>query len=239
MKLVNLSSRSFVDSHPAYREMVEHAPQVLYTLAQIGVMFSINTVYAAFTSDRCAFCSKFGLYIYLLLCSRCCYQCLSLDKRAATISASEAAEDLEVSEALLGKLPMMGVVQTVCTLSPLTVSEVPHSLVNTLEVYRLAIREHESFDHRRRLHFLVSMAFPFFDKGANKLGDGLLCKCYDGVGNLDSSSPIYEMVARIRNAGTGRRRLRISYLETSMYRCAKVLRSYGMSTLKTSIIMYS
>jgi hypothetical protein len=144
MRLVNSQSRSLVDSLPAFRDVVELAPEVLHILAVTGVvsMFSANQVHATFMNYRCAFCPNFGPYLYVPSCSRCCDKCLEQDMRTATISASDAAELFCVPETLLRQLPVVKVIPKLYTPSTIDVSPTPDFLVNVPDVYQLSLRQH-------------------------------------------------------------------------------------------------
>lgn len=221
-----------MDSLPAYRDVVEHAPEVLHVLAVTDVvsMFSANQVHAAFVNHRCAFCPNFGPYLYVPSCSRCCDQCLEQDRRTATISASDAAESICVPETLLKQLPLVKVMPKLYSPSTIDISPAADFLVNVPEAYQLGRRRRDNgpldirFNHHQNdLRFMAATALPFFTKSINKLEWGIYCKGCDGAGtaSTDPSSPLYALLCRIKNLG----RVPIAYTEEGLLEHLQVCES--------------
>ena len=81
-----------VDSLFPYKEVFTHAPDALRALLSTGATryFTAVDLQNALRSQECFQCSRFGPFLYLLECRRCCWQCLISSQSLMPISKDAA-----------------------------------------------------------------------------------------------------------------------------------------------------
>lgn len=95
--LRSISERTslLVDSVLPYEAVVTHAPNALRALLSTGSAqyFTAIDLYNALRAQDCFLCGRFGPFLYLLECRRCCWKCLTSVQDILPIS-KEAAQFL-------------------------------------------------------------------------------------------------------------------------------------------------
>ena len=89
---VCLQGNLLVELLPAYREIKVYAPHALTVLGRTGLasQHSAAAYRVALRSERCILCGKYGAFLFLLTCERCCYKCLSKNPSFWAISTGQA-----------------------------------------------------------------------------------------------------------------------------------------------------
>ena len=96
-----------VESLPAYRELMYHAPEALAALSQTGLigLFSAASLRAALRSERCCTCREYGAYLFLPTCERCCWECLMRHPLLALVTATRSRRIFGLSPWRTHQLP--------------------------------------------------------------------------------------------------------------------------------------
>lgn len=102
-------AKTMVDSLLSYQDMMKHAPTTLMALSQskLITVHAAGTIHAALHSDKCVFCQKFGPFLFLPTCQRCCYECLRRERFLRVVPARMAGDCFGVSRKDLRQIPMM------------------------------------------------------------------------------------------------------------------------------------
>lgn len=106
---VAVRGRSTVQSLPAYRGLVKHAPQTLVVLRMTKLLqtHTVSDLFAALTSERCATCPEYGAYLFLPTCERCCWTCLQLNPARRVVTPAKAKKTFALSSRQVRKLPVL------------------------------------------------------------------------------------------------------------------------------------
>ncbi|KAF4435626.1 hypothetical protein F53441_13471 [Fusarium austroafricanum] len=77
---VNRHARSIATASREYMVVVKHGLEGLKPLlkAQLGHLFTFSHFYGNLVSKECKFCRKFGPFLFLPTCQRCCFTCLQV-----------------------------------------------------------------------------------------------------------------------------------------------------------------
>lgn len=96
-----------VDSLFPYKEVSTHAPNALRALLSTGATryFTAIDLQNALRSQECFLCSRFGAFLYLLECRRCCWQCLIGSRSLMPISKDAARLLYHLDEQTMRDLP--------------------------------------------------------------------------------------------------------------------------------------
>lgn len=89
---VSQSARATVESLPQYANLVKHAPNAIRAALSVNVAseISVRSLHNALCSKACVSCGHFGGFLYLLSCSRVCYQCLTEKDEFCPLSMEHA-----------------------------------------------------------------------------------------------------------------------------------------------------
>lgn len=81
-----------VDSLFPYKEIFTHAPNALRALLSTGATryFTAIDLQTALRSQNCFWCTRFGAFLHLLECRRCCWHCLITSHHLMPISKDAA-----------------------------------------------------------------------------------------------------------------------------------------------------
>lgn len=98
-----------VDSLPIYGKVVTHAPDALRALLSTGSAkdFTALHLYNALRAQDCFSCGRFGAFLYLLLCRRCCWKCLTTSKDLLPMSQAAVKLLFRFSERTMARVPSM------------------------------------------------------------------------------------------------------------------------------------
>lgn len=106
---VSSRGRVIVESLPAYRELMHHAPDTLKALAMTKLIdaHSVGTLYAALQSRKCVSCNEFAAFLFLPRCERCCHTCLDSNQTFRVIPISRVTEAFNLTPSQLKGAPIM------------------------------------------------------------------------------------------------------------------------------------
>nr|POF23987.1 hypothetical protein CFP56_54923 [Quercus suber] len=98
-----------VRSLPQYRDLMQHAPKALAALGKTRLIrhHLAATVHAALLSTDCISCGRYGAFLHLPLCGRCCQPCLWSNQSLRMISIPKARKCFGISAARVKSLPIM------------------------------------------------------------------------------------------------------------------------------------
>ena len=106
---VSIQGKSVLQSLPAYRDLMNHAPHALAALhrTQLIHLHSASELLTALRTERCATCPEYGTYLFLPTCERCCWQCLRSNPTRQVISLTAASKAFALSPKMISTLPVM------------------------------------------------------------------------------------------------------------------------------------
>lgn len=98
-----------VKSLPEYAELMQQAPHALAALGKTKLIrhHSAATVHAALLTPDCISCQRYGAFLFLPTCQRCCYHCLWKNQSLWVVPLSVAKRCFGLSAASAKALPMM------------------------------------------------------------------------------------------------------------------------------------
>ena len=74
---VNRQARFIATAIPQYQQVLQHGLEGVNALLRTGLShaFSYDDLYKTLISPSCELCGEFGGFLFLLTCTRCCYNC--------------------------------------------------------------------------------------------------------------------------------------------------------------------
>ncbi|KAI1108672.1 F-box domain-containing protein [Nemania sp. NC0429] len=105
---VSIRGKNIVQSFPAYRHLMNHAPDALAALGQTRLLslYSASHLLATLRSERCATCPEYGAYLFLLTCERCCWECLKSQPLRRVLTPSGAGRVFALTPKMVKQLPV-------------------------------------------------------------------------------------------------------------------------------------
>lgn len=105
----SIRARRAVQSLPAYRDLMSHAPHALDVLRQTRMIrrHTASQLVAALRAEQCAICSAFGPYLYLPTCERVCWACLRRNQTLRAVPRKTASRVFGLSRKQVRQLPCM------------------------------------------------------------------------------------------------------------------------------------
>lgn len=102
---VNTVARDLVSSLPELRQVRIHAENALQALLQLGCSsyFTILDLWSALTRKVCTVCKRFGAFLFIPTCSRCCHTCFCDSLELRPMLASLAQDCFGLSQKTLQK----------------------------------------------------------------------------------------------------------------------------------------
>ena len=106
---VSLLGKIVVESIPAYKCLLMSAGHIFRILSRTRVitLHSTAALYVTLRSDRCVSCGKYGAFLLLLSCERCCRACLSHNQSLWMITRSFARDCFQLTKEEVKTLPTM------------------------------------------------------------------------------------------------------------------------------------
>ncbi|CAF9935144.1 hypothetical protein IMSHALPRED_010123 [Imshaugia aleurites] len=107
LRSISRRTNLLVDSLPAYQKVVTHCPNGLRALlsTRAAQYFTAYDLYNALRAQDCFLCGRFGAFLYLLECQRCCWQCLTSSKNLLPITQASAQSLYRFDAQTLAKIP--------------------------------------------------------------------------------------------------------------------------------------
>ena len=102
-------ARTLVESLLSYQDVKKHATTALIALSQSKLItfHAVATIHAALISDKCVSCQRYGYFLFLPTCERCCYECLGKERSLRVITVQKAEVCFGIPEKDLCQIPMM------------------------------------------------------------------------------------------------------------------------------------
>ena len=111
LRAVSRQLRQTISWHPEYSALKQHSPQLIRALLSTGLApwFSVSTIYeSVLRKSRCTHCGDFGLFVYLLTCSRICNLCMARNPACHPIPIKDAKQTYNLSfKALKSDIPLL------------------------------------------------------------------------------------------------------------------------------------
>ncbi|KAI1738568.1 hypothetical protein F4680DRAFT_425483 [Xylaria scruposa] len=145
---VSLRGKAVVENLPAYREMMQHAPQTLAALGQTRLLsyHSSSLLRQTLRSAKCVSCFEFGGFLFLPTCERVCFQCLHENRALWMMRWAEAKRCFRLTDKQLKTIPTLySIPGTYCVRFRISRRRMSR-LVSVKQAKQLAIRIHGSIE---------------------------------------------------------------------------------------------
>ncbi|KAF4993949.1 hypothetical protein FDECE_13267 [Fusarium decemcellulare] len=141
----SIRARNMLQSLPAYRDLMNHAPQAVAALGQTKLihLHSASELLAALRTECCATCLEYGAYLFLPTCERCCWQCLRSNLTRRVISPTAAGRIFALLPKMVQQLPVMFSIPGAYGVARKP-AQAPHKLVSVSAAKKLAMSIHGS-----------------------------------------------------------------------------------------------
>ncbi|PTB63861.1 hypothetical protein BBK36DRAFT_1125562 [Trichoderma citrinoviride] len=105
LRRVNLRARQMVDSLKEYRAVVSHGLTAYCALLRMRLAAHVTLLdfYRVLCAQDCAFCGKFGGFVFLPSWIRCCFECIEEDPETRMVTVAEARRLFRLSRAEVGR----------------------------------------------------------------------------------------------------------------------------------------
>lgn len=109
LRSISRPTSSLVDSLPVYKKVVTRCPNALRALlsTRTARYFTAIDLYNALGSQDCFLCGRFGAFLYLLECRRCCWKCLTSIENLLPISKASAKLLYHLDAQTLDEIPTL------------------------------------------------------------------------------------------------------------------------------------
>jgi hypothetical protein len=106
---LNRRARALVISSYPYKLILQNAPHVVAALEKTGTAshFSVDDVFHALSAPSCHVCGKFGAYLWIPECIRCCFPCVQKAPELMPISERDASAAFGLTKNRLSRVPIM------------------------------------------------------------------------------------------------------------------------------------
>ena len=143
---VSLSAKAAVESFPAYKDMMAHAPETLTALSETRLIgrHTAGLLHQTLRSSRCTSCAAFGCFLFLPTCERACLQCIkdNCGLRVTTPGVAKACFCLTPAQAK--KIPRMRSIPGRYGPVGTDIYRAAYNLVSVKDAKQLAIKIHGS-----------------------------------------------------------------------------------------------
>ncbi|KAH6608085.1 hypothetical protein Trco_004398 [Trichoderma cornu-damae] len=105
LRQVNLRARQMIDSLKEYKAVVSHGLTAYCALLRTSLAAHVTLLdfYRVLCSENCAFCGKFGGFVFLPAWIRCCFECIEEDPETRMVTAAEVRRLFRLTRAELGR----------------------------------------------------------------------------------------------------------------------------------------
>lgn len=143
---VSIKGKGVVETLPAYRTMMEHAPQVFTALRKTRLLryHSASSILQALQSDKCVSCLDYGALLFLPTCERVCTHCLDENKALWVITTDAAKKYFGLNDSHLERVSIM---QSIPVGHPLCF----YLLISVKAAKELGIKVHGSAENLAKL----------------------------------------------------------------------------------------
>lgn len=143
-------ANAFLALVPSYQHLLRHAPDALAALGGTRLIrrWPLSQLDAALHSQRCGTCPRYGAFLFLPTCERCCWQCLQFRKERLVVPPGVACKALGLAAGEVQRLPMVSSIPGRYGTRQLLVDQVM-SLVAVAHVMELAVSRYGSAERLR------------------------------------------------------------------------------------------
>lgn len=146
---VSRRAKATVEALVAYKELLEHAPDVLVALGKTRLLqyHSAALLRQTLRIDRCVSCLQFGGFLLLPTCERVCFECLHQNYALRMTTLNMARKCFHLTNNHLKKLPILYSIPGTYGVMFLLSRRKVYRLVSVKQVKQLAIEVHGSAEN--------------------------------------------------------------------------------------------
>ncbi|KAF5589359.1 hypothetical protein FPCIR_6805 [Fusarium pseudocircinatum] len=186
---VNRRSRVLASGLREYKAVVRHGIEGFRGMlrTRLATYFTFDDMYRALIGETCAFCKKFGGFLYLPTAARCCFACIENAPELRVISMSALSKLTKLSAKRL-KSHVGYVLRTVPGIYSMRERPAvrPGLLLVEVEASRTltdlglltsdAVKALEARSEQKNQRFMMSTAYPWYDRITGQVENGVSCK---------------------------------------------------------------
>ena len=134
-RLLNKRARAAVDTSVPYKYILLNAPCIISALVRTGVSshFTVDHIFRTFTTPDCQVCGKFGAFLWIPECIRCCIPCVRESPELCPMTECDAKAAFGLTKKTLASVPVM-----ISLPGTYTLSETPQKRTRRLLSQKLA-----------------------------------------------------------------------------------------------------
>lgn len=119
LRLVNRRTKAAVEGFIPYKLITIHAPYILdvLTRTEVASHFTAVQVFDVLCSDSCAICGRFGAFLWIPGCIRCCIPCVRESQELMPMTQQDAKAAFGLSQKTLSKIPIVHTLPGIYALS--------------------------------------------------------------------------------------------------------------------------
>ncbi|KAJ4127836.1 hypothetical protein NW768_008114 [Fusarium equiseti] len=214
---VNHRARDLATAGHHYTVIVNHALTGLKALlrVQTAQRFTLSHLYQTLVNPKCKYCRKFGPFLSLFTCERCCFTCIEISAQLGALAIPAPkffCQTVKLSRAQIERVcePKLRVASgSLYAVEPWPKVKKPRYLVRCkdalpkLRELNSKIRsrdmelapEHQTVldvEHMYCFRYMASTAFPWYDTTRDKLESGRSCAaCQFRVEEHENGAPFF------------------------------------------------
>lgn len=108
-RLLNKRARGVVDASVPYKHILLNAPCIIKALVITGVSsyFTVDHIFRTFTTPNCQVCGKFGAFLWIPECIRCCIPCVRESPELLPMTECDAKAAFGLTKRTISDVPVM------------------------------------------------------------------------------------------------------------------------------------
>ena len=202
--LLNRQARMVVHASLPYKNLVRHAPHAIAALirTRVGSHFTVDEVFHTFCTPSCYVCGRFGAFLWIPECIRCCFPCLRAAPELMPMGENHAKAVFGLTKKTLAKVPIMVTLpgtygfpskpyirqrhllsrnraRQVAIMTHGGEEELAQYMESRISQSKLASNQLEATQKTTRddvTRFMATISFPYFDPASRTVDVGLACQ---------------------------------------------------------------
>ncbi|ROT38450.1 hypothetical protein SODALDRAFT_333027 [Sodiomyces alkalinus F11] len=149
----SVKGKEVVEALPAYRDVIDHAPEVLTALGKTQLLryHSAPLLRQTLRSGTCASCSDFGGFLFLPTCERVCFECLHQNRAFRMTTLATAKQCFGLTYSQLKRIPILHSIPGTYSVRFQVSRRRVYRLVSVKQAKRLGVEVHGSVEDLAKL----------------------------------------------------------------------------------------
>lgn len=189
LRRANLRARQVVDSLKEYKAVVSYGLTAYCALLRMKLAARVTLLdfYRVLCSQNCAFCGKFGGFVFLPTWIRCCFECIEEDPETRMVTVAEVRRLFRLTRAEVGRQRSFQTLPGIYTTGLYSMEKIYHRGRVKLVPYFPAMKEFGDRLETGAAHpqhqpfwdpvhnFMASCELPYYDPQTQAVEYGISC----------------------------------------------------------------